>query len=184
VDRHDHRGVGLESQVAVGRANPFREDTKVVACPCLGDVVHRLLRLGLSQSPLPHRIGELGEDRIDVDVVVPDLEGRHLRSAAHGLSVGPDRSRDDVAPVRGAEAQIAPADLEARGQALHIPFPRPWKRLVEVVDVEHQLPLGRRKDAEVRQVGVPAQLDGDACPGGRCQIGGHDQCRAAEERER
>jgi hypothetical protein len=74
-------------------------------------------------------------------------------------------------------------DLEAGRQA-HVPFPRPGKGLVEVVDVEHELPLGRREHAEVRQVRVAAELNGDPRRRGWSEIGRHDQRRAPEKRER
>ena len=57
-------------------------------------------------------------------------------------------------------------------------------RLVEVIDVETQAPLRRREDAEVRQVGITTGLDVDAARGQARQIGGHDQCGAAQEGER
>ena len=36
---------------------------------------------------------------------------------------------------------VAAGDLQARAQPLQVPLPRAGKGLVEVVDVEHQLPL-------------------------------------------
>ena len=60
----------------------------------------------------------------------------------------------------------------------------PGKRLVEVVEVEQQRPLGRGEHAEVRQVGIAAQLDGQTGPRRVLQVGGHDLGRAAIERER
>ena len=53
----------------------------------------------------------------------------------------------------------APGDREARHQALDVPLPRPGQRLVEVVDVEHQPPIRGGEAAEVRQVGIAAELD-------------------------
>ena len=83
----------------------------------------------------------------------------------------------------GANAAVATEDLEARGETLHVPLPRAGERLVEVVDVEHQLPLGRAEHAEVRQVRVAAELDVDPGPRSRGQVGGHDQ-RARRGRTR
>ena len=59
----------------------------------------------------------------------------------------------------GGEPAVAAGDLKARGQPLHIPLPRAGQGLVEVVDVEHQLPLGGGEHPEVRQVRVTADLD-------------------------
>ena len=184
MNRHDQRWIRHEPQLAVHDVGSLREGAQVVAGPCLGEVIHRLFRLGLAQAFLPHRVVDPGQDRVTVDVVVPDVESPHLRGAAHDRAIGRDRRDDDVASVRTAEAELAPADLEAGGKPLHVPLPGPGKRLVEVVDVEQQLPLGRREDPEVREVGVAAELNGDARARGRREIGRHDQRRAAEEGER
>ena len=69
-------------------------------------------------------------------------------------------------------------------QPLDVPLPRARERLVEVVDVEDQPPLGRGEDAEVRQVRVPATLHREARARRRAQVLGHDQRRPAIERER
>ena len=82
------------------------------------------------------------------------------------------------------EAVVAPGDLHARRQALHVPLPRPVGGLVEVVDVEDQVAFGGAEHAEVGQVRVTAELGGE--PRGRRarQIARHDQRRAAVEGER
>ena len=82
------------------------------------------------------------------------------------------------------EAVVARGDQHAHGQALDVPLPRPGQRLVEVVDVEHQPPLGRGEHAEVRQVRVAAALHRQSRARRRRQVAGHDQRRAAVERER
>ena len=149
----------------------------------LGEIGRRVPRTHLRHALLAHRRLELRQDRLDVDVVVPDVDRPHPRGAANGLPVGLTAAATISRRTDGLKPMVAPADLEARGQPLHVPFPRPGKRLVEVVDVEDQLPLGRREDAEVRQMGVPAELHGDARSRRRVQIGRHDQRRAAKERE-
>ena len=79
---------------------------------------------------------------LDVQVVVPGIERPHAcRSSHHGRGTR-KRSRDDRTPVVGSEAAVATEDLDACGETLHVPLPRPGKCLVEVVDVEYQLPLG------------------------------------------
>jgi hypothetical protein len=55
--------------------------------------------------------------------------------------------------------------------------------LVEVVEVEREMSLGRPEDAEVRDVRIAAQLHADARPRRRREIGRHDRRSAAEERE-
>jgi hypothetical protein len=55
--------------------------------------------------------------------------------------------------------------------------------LVEVVDVEDQPPVRGRKDAEVREVGVAAELDVEARARGHTEVRRHDSSRAAIEGE-
>ena len=100
------------------------------------------------------------------------------------VAVPPTVSSTIRACVLGAEAVVARGDQHARRQPLDVPLPRPGQRLVEVVDVEHQPPLGRGEHAEVRQVRVPAALDGQPRSRRRREVAGHDQRRAAIERER
>ena len=95
-----------------------------------------------------------------------------------------DPGHDDGAAVGRGEAAVASHDLEAGREPLHVPLPRAGERLVEVVDVEQHLPLGRAEQAEVRQVGVTAQLHGDPAYRGRRQVGRHDQRGAPVEGER
>ena len=57
------------------------------------------------------------------------------------------------------EAVVARGDQHAGRQPLDVPLPGARQRLVEVVDVEHQPPLGRGEHAEVRQVRVAAALN-------------------------
>ena len=90
--------------------------------------------------------GDLGANPIhhlfDVQVVVPGIERPHARCSPHHGAVLADGSRDDRTPVVGSEAAVATEDLDACGETLHVPLPRAGKCLVEVVDVEYQLPLG------------------------------------------
>ena len=83
--------------------------------------------------------------------------------------------------VGGREAEVAPGDLEARRKTFDVPLPRAGEGLIEVVDVEEHLALGRGEDAEVEQVGVAAELHvetGDRSPG---EVGRHDEGGAPVE---
>ena len=95
-----------------------------------------------------------------------------------------DPGHDHGPAVGRGEAAIAAHDLEAGRQPLDVPLPRAGEGLVEVVDVEQHLPLGRAEQAEIRQVGVAAQLHGDPGHRGGRQVGRHDQRGAPVERER
>jgi hypothetical protein len=117
-------------------------------------------------------------------VLVPRLQAAHPGSAAHPVPVLAHAGHHDRVPVGGAEPAVAAHHLEARRQPFDVPLPRTGQGLVEVVDVEQHPPLRGVEQAEVRQVGVPAQLHRDAGPGCADQVGGHDGRRTPEERER
>ena len=74
-----------------------------------------------------------------------------VRYSSDGVEHCPVLVLDRVAVVLGG-------DQHARRQALDVPLPGTRQRLVEVVEVEHQPPLGRGEHAEVRQVRVAATL--------------------------
>jgi hypothetical protein len=57
------------------------------------------------------------------------------------------------------------------------------KRLVEIVDIEDELALGRSKTPEIGDVAIAASLHADACSWGTGKIGGHQRRGAAKERE-
>ena len=86
-------------------------------------------------------------------------------------------------PLGVREPIVAPGDVQTCRQPLQVPLPRPGKRLVEVVQVEHEPTFGRAEDAEVREVGVAAHLRAKPGRRGRGQIGGHDESRPTVERE-
>ena len=164
VERHDQRRVRHEAQPAVDRIGEPGEHPCAVARSGLGHLSCRLLDL-LPAHPLLtdlrlHPCHQVG----DADVLVPCLERAHARRAERRLSVPLHARHHDFAPVRRREPQVSAADLEAGGQALHVPLPRPGQRLIEVVDVEKEVPLGRREHAEVGQVCVAAELHREPAP--------------------
>ena len=79
--------------------------------------------------------------------------------------------RPTVLVDRGAlllvEAAVAPRDGEARGEPLDVPLERAGERLVEVVEAEDDLAVGRGEAAEVRQVRIAAELGVE--PGARAR---------------
>ena len=116
----------------------------------------RLTALGLQLR------AEFLEHALDVQLGVPDVEVLHGREARHRAAVRRDRVQHDLVLVLDGEAVVARGDQHAHGQALDVPLPRSRQRLVEVVEVEHQPPLGRGEHAEVRQVRVAAALHREA----------------------
>ena len=121
---------------------------------------------------------------VGVEPVVPGVEHPRLGGPEHPLAIAAHDGEVDLAPLLVREPAIAAGDLEARGEPLHVPFPRAGQRLVEVVDVEDQRALGGAEHAEVRQVRVTADLRGDARGRRAGEVGGHQQRGAAIERER
>ncbi len=85
---------------------------------------------------------------------------------------------------RGAVTVVAGRDDETRRQALDIPVERSGKRLVEVVEIEDQTPVGRCERAEVRQVGISAALHAQCCRRRVREVPRHDPRGAAIEGER
>ena len=128
-------------------------------------------------------LGQVGEQGVDVEARVPDVEVPHRGEVPHRLAVGADRSEDGGAGLLRGEVAVAPGDLEAGGETLDVPLPGPRKGLVEVVDVHHQPAVGGGEDPEVREVGVAAGLDPQAGIRGLGEVHRHDRRRAAIEGE-
>ena len=124
------------------------------------------------------------EDRLDVDLLVPGLERRQLRQAGHVVAVRTHRRPHGRVAHLHLEAEGAARDVHAGGEALHVPLPRSRQGLVEVVDVEHEMALGRGEDAEVQHVRVTARLHLQPAHRRGGEVVGHHLGRAAQERER
>ena len=124
------------------------------------------------------------QDQVGVEARVPDVDGAKLGHLEHVSRYERTQASDDRASRRGVEAAVAGGDLEARGEALDVPLPRPRQRLVEVVDVEDEAPLRRLVETEVHQVGVAAELRRQPGVGRAGEVGRHDQGAAAVEGER
>lgn len=135
---------------------------------------------GLAAQPVrPDRVQVVG-----AVLRVPDVEGAHAGELAHPLPVAPHaRPHGGRAPSAG-EPVGAAGDGQARGEPLDVPLPRAGERLVEVVDVEDQVPLGGGEQPEVQHVGVTAQLHRDPRVGRGAEIRGHDRRSAPVEAER
>ena len=84
---------------------------------------------------------------------------------AHRLPVGlPQRTMASARTPLGWPL-VAARHHDAGRQALHVPLPGSRVGLVEVVAIEDELALGRPEDAEVREVGVAAELGGESRAG-------------------
>ena len=113
-----------------------------------------VLATGLGEEalqPSPARAGILDpreewlgrrQDGVVGDVRVPDIDEAHGRERSEPLAVGADGGYRG-GPVLGRAEAVGPTrDDDARGEALDVPLPGTRQRLVEVVGIEHQAPLG------------------------------------------
>ena len=83
-----------------------------------------------------------GSEFVDIGLDVPHLEGGHLREAAHRPAIAATDSPDGGRPITVVEPAVAAGDLDTGREPFDVPFPRAGQRLVEVVQVEDQAPLG------------------------------------------
>ena len=103
-------------------------------------------------------------DGVGVEMRVPDVEVAHAGELPDGRAVRARALGHDRPAGRVVELAAPRGDLEAGGQALEVPLEGPGKRLVEVVDVEDQVPLGRGEARRSWTGGRPRT----AGPRGRC----------------
>jgi len=179
LDGDDERRVAQDPPLSVHHVGELAHGSKAVLGSRLGDTTGEalpLLAAGLARPAVLHVVD--GEAR------VPEVHRAHLGEPVHRLAVGAGRGEVDLAPAIGVEAAVASGDGEAGDQPFEVPLERPRQGLVEVVDAEHQSPVGGGEHAEVRQVRVTAQLDLEAGVRPLGEIGGHQQRGAPEERER
>ncbi len=152
-------------------ATPLRVDGGELRQLVEGVVVLRgLHRLG-KEGPRP--VVDVRQDPRGVHPRVVDVDGPHRGIGGHPFPVAGDREMDGVPGGMGVEPAGSAGDDDARRETLDIPLERTMERLVEVVDVEDEVPLGRCEEAEVGEVGVAAELDDDPARRRRRQVRGH-----------
>ena len=146
------------------------------------------LAAGAARGPLDlvqgRRIGRGAAQPVEVDPLVGAFQQRLLGQVREVVAVGAHAAGHRVAALRLRRAVLPPRHPDARDQPAHVPLPRPGVRLVEVVQVEDQVPLGGGVEAEVAQVGVTADDGQDAGRRQAREVLGHDRRRTAEEGER
>jgi hypothetical protein len=124
------------------------------------------------------------ENHIQVEARVPHHQGRHARVFVHVLAV---RAHAALRRCMGASAghtHLAAGRDYADGQVFHVPLPGRRQRLIEVIEVEHQGPLGRGEDPEIEQMAITARLHALAAHRRTRQVEGHDGGGAAKKRQR
>ena len=103
---------------------------------------------------------------------------------AHRRTVPLGRRQHDLAAGSNGEPVVPSRHGQAGGQPLDVPLERAGQGLVEVVDVEDQLPLRRGERPEIGQVRISAQLHPKPGCGRGGQIRRHGQRRPPVEGER
>ena len=176
VGRNQQRRIADDPRLAIDLVDEAVERLEAVLLVGLGHVLPRRLHL-LAVGDL----GQVGEQGLDVEARVPDVEVPHRGESPHRLAVLADRSEDGAAGLLRGEVAVPPGDLETGCETLEVPFPGPGKGLVEVVDVQHQLAVGGREDPEVREVRVAAELGLKPGLGRLREVHRHDRRRAAVE---
>ena len=118
---------------------------------------------------------EVVDEARDLGAVVPDVELVHGGVAAHAPAIGVDGRPDRGLGPRRLEPVLVRRDDEAGRQPGHVPLEGPGERLVEVPQVEVEVALGRRPQAEVEDVSIAAELDLQTAVRARGEVGRHDR---------
>ncbi len=177
-DRHQQGRVADDAADTIDDLGQGGHRAEVVAAHGLGDgLVEPLSRLGV--EVVGEQPAQLGEG----DPGVPDREVPLGGETVHRLLVAASSRHGDLAALSHRQPVGPPGHDEARREALDVPLPRPRAGLVEVVDVEEQVAFRGGEHAEVRQVGVAAQLRVEAGVGVGGEVGGHHRRASAEEGE-
>ena len=179
AERHDIRRIVDHLGLAVFHTHQFLERPLVGLGEGPFQIGGHLAPIGLG-----HLVGQALEHLGHIEVGSPHVEGSQRGEVCQGLPIALGRQTHGLAAPFVAEAARAPANGDAGHQALHVPFPRTAGGLVEIVQIEHEVRLGRAVPAEVRDMGIAARLYQKPRGGQGGQVGGHGKGRAAEEGER
>ena len=175
----DDGRVADDAQFAVDHFRELGDGAGAVLRLRLGDRLARFLQVALRCLS-----GKRGEQRIDVGVRIPHVEVPHPCERRHRFAVAARTRENRRLAVLFLHVVVAAADLDARGEALHVPFPWSARRFVEVVDVEDRAAFRRREEPEVGDVRIAACLHLDVGCRGACEVRRHDEGTAPVERER
>ena len=104
-----------------------------------------------------------------------------VRKEPDELAVRGDARHHRVATARFRHAVLAARDPETDDQPPEVPLPWTWVRLVEVVQVDHEVSFGRGIQAEIAQVRVAADDRGDARRLEPREVVGHDDRGATQK---
>ena len=76
-----------------------------------------------------------------VDARVVDVDGTHTRVFRHPLAIGAHSLQDSMTSLVAGERPRPGGHHKARREAHEVPFPGAGEGLVEIVDVEQEVPL-------------------------------------------
>ena len=145
----------------------------------LGELLERpavaaLARLALDVGGAADLVGfgEHAEELVDGDQVVPDVEPADAGVPGHPLPVGAQAGRNRALCVHAIGAG---EDHDAGHQPSDVPFERAGQRLIEVPQVERQVPFRGGPQSEVEQVRVAAELHDQPTVWTGPQIRRHDR---------
>ena len=169
IDGDANRRILVDPRPAVDHAGELAEGA-------LARADLRLL-LDVGRQGAAVRRFEVLDQVIDGDAVVPDVQLGRIGISPHALAVGRRRRHH-----RGlGDARLVPGGAgrhhQARRQTLEIPLEGAGQGFVEVAQVEQQVPLGRRPESEIEDVGIAAELHLEAAVRFRRQVGGHHRGR-------
>src|SRR6202789_900778 len=146
-----------------------------------GEGLEELLRGGVAG------LGEDGGHGVGfgeaMDLVAAELEYRHGSEGVHHAAVLVGEVEDGVATGGAPDTGFPAGEDEAGGETLDVVLEGATDGFVEVVDVEDEAAVGGSEGAEVENVGVAAELGGDAGVGMAGEVGGHDGDGTAKEAE-
>ena len=155
LDRHDSGGSLTIRGSPVDVVGELRERPHAV----LASGPWRRLLEALGLLPALASCASSCEQSLDVERAYQTSRLPMLGEPPHRRRGTPRRRRARPPRARGSSNPRSRAgDLEAGGEPLDVPLPRTRQGLVEVVDVEDELAVRGREGAEVREVGVTAEL--------------------------
>ena len=146
----DHRRVADDPPSALDLGGQLAQHLHAVPGVGLGQQL-----LGLLEPLLLHLGLELADGLLDIQVRIPHVQERLPGEAAHRRPVRLGRRQDDLAAGLAGEPVVPARHRQARRQPLDIPLERARQGLIEVVDVEDQVPLRRGERAEIGQCASP-----------------------------
>ncbi len=170
-----------------GDQRRFIHDLQPLAAPC-GEARQRTIagsgsralcgaQDGAPQRFFPSRLVQ----PVDVEPLVGSRQQRLISKETHFLAIGGDARCHRVATLPFVGSIVSPGDPDAGRQTPQIPLPGAGMRLVEIVQVDNEIPFRRGVETEVAKMRITADHRTDAGRRQRCDILGHHAGGAPQE---